>query len=148
MCRIEWQRCPTERRRMPSATSSRTAGQNQSRAYDLAFFMPRLHGISETLTDQCGNYVFCCISVCLLIANNVGIEPSSGWRSMSFKNRWRWVETRKRRLGDKEATALPSIGQRVETRKRRLGDGGQCCLKASVRSHLVSNNLGVRAVGG
>lgn len=71
-------------------------------------------------------YVFCCISVCLLIANKVGIEPSSGWRSMSFKNRWRWVETR----------------------KRRLGDGGQCCLKASVRSHLVSNNLGVRAVGG
>ena len=120
--------------------------------------------------DQCGNYVFCCISVCLLIANNVGIEPSPGWRSMSFKNRWRWVETRKRRLGDKEATALPWIGQRVETRKRRLGDGGQCCLKTSVRSHLVSNNrarslsrqahtkgvrshlvsnnLGVRAVGG
>ena len=119
--------------------------------------------------DQCGNYVFCCISVCLLIANNVGIEPSSGWLSMSFKNRWRWVETRKRRLGDKEATALPWIGQRVETRKRRLGDkeatalpwtgqreetrkrrlgdGGQCCLKASARSHLVSNNLGVRAVG-
>jgi len=51
-------------------------------------------------------------------------------------------------VGDKEATALPWIGQRVETRKRRLGDGGQCCLKTSVRSHLVSNNLGVRAVGG